>query len=492
MRHFINFLFFFCSSVVAAQGLNYSVNIHAGGHIIASYPANDVDSVTFSLLPQDVLDNLAAFNDTTLAYIKENYPPSMEITEGFISQHAQTVRIMRDEEAIALVKLGEPVKIAQAENEEAWGYFQFPIIFRAGNGNLIVYWQMQADSHAAYGGDGYDYLMSKDEGETWEILDREYYRRGRGMFEYPNGNVLQVYTPASKDINSYEDFPSPVNTEAIGGYDFFMESQLPSELQGVYFHYWSSQTGDTALIHSALHDSGYLRYAINGSMPIVWWGNVKSLSDSTLVAGTYPGYYQNSEGLVMKSAVSFYKSVDAGYNWQIIGKIHYLDNDNYDSNIYDGGEGYSEPTFEVLRDGRFLCVMRTGGFSPMYKAFSADGGQHWTTPEPFTPNGVRPSLFLLGNGILTLASGRPGLQLRFSIDGNGEVWTEPIEMLPFMDENGNFATSSSKRETCGYPSILQVDEKTFYLVYSDFKTKNDNGDERKAIMFRKVEVIKRW
>ena len=57
-----------------------------------------------------------------------------------------------------------------------------------------------------------------------------------------------------------------------------------------------------------------------------------------------------------------------------------------------------------------------------------------------------------------------------------------------MDDKGNFNIWGA---TCGYPSILQVNDNTFYIVYSDFKTKDESGEIRKSIMFRKIEVIKR-
>ena len=127
----------------------------------------------------------------------------------------------------------------------------------------------------------------------------------------------------------------------------------------------------------------------------------------------------------------------------------------------------------------------------MYKTVSKDGGVNWTAPVVFAPNGVNPNLLLLNNGTLCVASGRPGLQLRFNIDGDGEFWTEPIEMMPFMDANGNYIRDASVRYTCGYFSYLIYDDNSFYIVYSDFKKKDSNGEERKAIMFRKVEVVRK-
>lgn len=122
--------------------------------------------------------------------------------------------------------------------------------------------------------------------------------------------------------------------------------------------------------------------------------------------------------------------------------------------------------------------------TPMLKSFSYDNGRTWTVPEPFTPNGVDPNLLLLQNGVLVLASGRPGVQLRFSFDGKGDSWSEPLDLIPFMHEDGSYNTNVS----CSYPAILAETANSFYLVYTDFTRKNDKGEQRKTILFRKILV----
>lgn len=98
-----------------------------------------------------------------------------------------------------------------------------------------------------------------------------------------------------------------------------------------------------------------------------------------------------------------------------------------------------------------------------------------------------PRLMLLKNGVLVLVSGRPGVQIRFSLDGTGHVWTEPIEMISFMNDDGTFQHDVS----CGYASIIEVNDDTFYIVYSDFTTKDSEGQTRKAIWFREVTVTRK-
>src|SRR5699024_1003805 len=101
--------------------------------------------------------------------------------------------------------------------------------------------------------------------------------------------------------------------------------------------------------------------------------------------------------------------------------------------------------FITLEDGTFLCVVRTTdgfGKSPMYLATSHDEGKTWSVPEVFTGAGVLPQLLLLDNGIIALSSGRPGVQLRFALSSDPEEWTEPFEMLPWVENEATLKNVS--------------------------------------------------
>lgn len=416
--------------------------------------------------------------------IQEEYTPNLTISEGLVSQTAETIIVKRNNRIAAKVKLGKPVIVAQAEQEEKWGFFQFPNIGKASDGTLIVSWHMREDSHETYGKIGRKYtpMMSTDGGKTWRPQDKDYFAPARGYNGLlNNGRILQVVTPQSKDIRDYKTFPDAV--AKIGRRSFYKITELPDELQGVYLQY-IGEGSSYPIIHAKLYDPGSLRYTIDHLMPLVWWGNIVQLADSSLVAGVYPCIYQSGLGNVTRSSVSFFRSTDGGLSWKVTGRIPCQADGILDKR---GENEFSEPTFESLADSTFICVMRSGSASPMYKTFSVDRGKTWTKPVPFTPNGVNPKVMRLGNGVLVLASGRPGVQLRFSLDGDGQVWTEPIEMLPFAS---SIEKNDVPEATCGYANIIAADNDSFYIVYSDFKMKNKYGEYRKAIMAREVKVIK--
>lgn len=411
----------------------------------------------------------------------------LTIREGIVSKNSQ--RIVLNENGIkATVKLGCPVMIAQAEQEEEWGYFQFPSIGRADDGTLIVGWSMSEDSHKAYGVKSKrqaTLMMSKNGGRTWRPEDKKYFAiRGSYKVEMSNRDVIQVTNPSSKDISSYKHFPKSVGSRK--GMKFYRHNDLPEDLQGIYFYHWDESEKKASNFHAKLEDENALRYAIDGIMPVVWWGDIKELEDHSLLAGIYPYYYLDENNGVSLSAVAFYQSKDEGNSWNFVGKIPFhisdIDTTNKNNNV-----GYQEPSFEVLKDSTLMCVMRTGNTSPMYKAFSNNLGKTWTTPEPFTPNGVKPRSFKLKNGVLVLVSGRPGIQVRFNLDGTGKNWTEPVDMIHFMKPNGGYQWDVS----CGYASVIEVDDNSFYLTYSDFTTKDKNGEIRKSIWGRKITIKKK-
>lgn len=436
-------------------------------------------SLLIFLLPFFLLGCGTSFRECVYLEPEHRYD-SIEIHKSIVSQHAQRINYKRAGKSLAIIELSEPVMVAMAEQEEPWGYFQFPSIGLSSHGILQVSWQMSEDSQYSYGKLSLREnkpMISKDGGKTWQPQDNSYQFRMRGyQVEMSSGLKLQVSTPSVKDVKSYNSFPRSVGES--GSSSFYREDQLPEELRGVYFNY-EGKNGSTR-IHALLNDPGLLRGATDGQMPIVWWGDIKEMADHSLIAGIYPTRYLNKNGVVSESGVSFYHSKDSGKSWDILSRIPY--NEDGITEI-KGDRRFDEPTFEILSDSTLICVLRTGSASPLCKTFSYDKGLTWTKPVPFTPNGVKPSLLMLKNGVLVLTSGRPGVQVRFSFDG-GRVWTDAIDMIPYSQEGGPFAVS------CGYVAIIDADYDSFYIAYSDFTTKNDKGDKRKSIWIRKIRVNK--
>ena len=149
----------------------------------------------------------------------------------------------------------------------------------------------------------------------------------------------------------------------------------------------------------------------------------------------------------------FVRSRDNGRSFEYLSHIPpELDGEPF------GPEGFNEPTLARLPDGELLCVLRTGGASPLHQVRSADGGRTWSTPVSLGWPGAKPALRRLGNGALACSSGRgkyghPQVtHVLFSIDGRGECWE-----TPFVFHTG---------PGCSYTSSLERNG-LLYVAYSD-------------------------
>ena len=100
------------------------------------------------------------------------------------------------------------------------------------------------------------------------------------------------------------------------------------------------------------------------------------------------------------------------------------------------GEGFTEPSLLHLGEGRLVCVMRTGHFTPLYASWSGDWGKTWTEPV-YTglDRGCDPTLLKLRDGRVLLSYGERfpagthlqprerGALVRFAISENeGKTW----------------------------------------------------------------------
>ncbi len=382
------------------------------------------------------------------------------------------------------VQISEPSVVSVAKEPLGWGYHQFPSIARWDDGRIAVTYSLSADAAESYGKSGGGMLVSSDGGKTWQPPSG---KPGVSGLLLPNGDWISVSTPIpyqEKDLS----LPKPVGIigESYGSSKMTMYrlSELQPKLATIRISRLKNGANKRVVEHAWLDDPQALRYTLRGIFPIVWWGDVHIAADDSLVAGIYPGYRVRDDGTMDdKDGVFFYRSTDFGHSWKIQGRIPY----QYDLKADPKGDkrgGFTEPAYMTLKDGSFLCVMRVTdgqGIGPMYASWSSDLGKTWTKPKAFTPNGVLPKLLRLENGMLVLASGRPGVQLRFSADGKGKKWSEPFDLVPISSDNVS-------ADTCGYTSLVATGPDTFLIAYSHFKHLNENGEPRKAILVREVQV----
>jgi hypothetical protein len=410
---------------------------------------------------------------------------AMISTEGINSYTATTVNYKRQNKSILNIQLNEPVTISVASKPEKWGYFQFPNIGIKQDGSLQAKWNMTRDAIEAYGDTNSGSANSKDGGKTWHMQEKA---ETTGGILLPNGDKLEIVNPKPIKVNDLtlpKTVGNGLENYRKSNFTFYRLHDLPESRQGVFFSRLKKGETEWKEEHASLNDPKAARYSLAGLVPVVWWGDMHIASDGSVIAGVYPGFLIGEDGLAdPRSGVFFYRSTDNGHSWTIQGRIPYAGDMAADSKA-DKRMGFTEPGFEILSDGTFLCVMRTtdgAGNGPMYASYSKDMGKTWTNPKAITATGVLPRLVQLDNGVTVLASGRPGVQLRFSVNGKDGKWTDPFEMLPYSIEQNVLDV------TCGYTGLLATGKDRFLLIYSDFKYKTEDKNIRKAIKVREVIV----
>lgn len=410
-------------------------------------------------------------------------PLPIAFNRGIPAYTAALINYRRVNHNLYSIQLDEPVVVSVADKPEKWGFFQFPHIGLKADGSLQVKWNMKNDAMSAYGMDNSGLANSADEGKTWQIQTST---ATIADVVLPNGDQLAIETP--KPINiEHLNMPKPILTSSAGNTytkevsSYYKLNELPADCQAVYLKRLKKGETEWKDEKALLTDPNAARHSTGGLLPVIWWGDMHVANDGSLIAGVYPGAFVNDAGkLVPKSNVFFYRSIDGGHSWNIQGRVIYQADTLADANGTKRS-GFSEPAFEILHDGTFVCIARTtdgNGNGPMYASYSKDMGKTWTTPKAFSANGVLPQLLQLKNGILVLSSGRPGVQLRFA--AGGKSWTDPFEMLPYATEKDQVS--------CGYTGLMPLGDNDFLLVYSDFNYKNTVGEIRKAIKVRQVTV----
>lgn len=413
---------------------------------------------------------------------------------GIPAIHQTTVDYRRNGKTELTIELKEPDVIVVADKPQGWGYYQFPTISRLKDGALHAEWSMHLDAIQSYGSNAVGSAISTDGGKTWQpgVPDSSQITG----YTLPNGDMIKVSDPVPIEVSKL-DMPAPLGKTDFKyrktNFTFYRIHDLPEGRNGVYIKRLVKGQSRWKLEHASLYDPQGVRHSSKDLVPVVWWGDIHTMTDGSLLAGIYPGYYIKDNGELDKQiGVVFYRSTDEGRSWKIQSRIPFTPDTRIDS-IAKDRIGFTEPAYEVLSDGSLLCVIRSAdgdgvtngvGNGPMYASRSMDMGNTWTKPEVIAPAGALPRLLRLENGVTVLSAGRPGIQLRFSKTGLNDSWTDPFEMLPY----DSHSLQEQYLVTCGYTGLLATGPNRFLMIYSDFRYKNATNENRKAIKVREVIV----
>jgi len=397
-----------------------------------------------------------------------------------------TIKMTQEEVDGLEVRLSEPVVIARSRPRETrWGYHQFPAISRLPDGRIVVTYNGGPDRDDFYGRPGPAYVSS-DQGVTWTEYgpDDPLLTVSHSVIsEVNDGDYLCVPMSSSMDIEK-EGVKLPQVSGKMHVYNEVLLYRLKEcseeiqnymrKLPGVR---WSSKekrwrreevTWDTkdALVRTRKSDHvlprPYLDNRILRLDGLLYYADFHL--NHLLPDGSHPKNY----------ATWLMVSRDNGRSWDRQAVIA------YDTS---GELMMGEPCLTHTADGGLACVIRCAHHEqkPMLITYSADKGKTWEEPKQFYDFGVMPQAMLLGNKVMALSFGRPGVYLMFSPDGSGKRWTDPVSVVPGDRRNVS-------GHSCGYTRMLALDDNSFLLAYSDFKAINSEGEACKAIAVRKIEV----
>ena len=197
------------------------------------------------------------------------------------------------------------------------------------------------------------------------------------------------------------------------------------------------------------------------------------------------------------------KSNDQGRTWRYFSQIAGPDD------VPDSPEGPDEGSLVQLADGDLMCVMRVGfnRGEPLARCYSSDGGKTWSKVDRLPAYSVAPRLHRLQNGVIVLATGRPGLFLWLSNDPRGESW-HPVDLLAhhnatldqphhiFPGEGypgaGAFDSAKHGDQTTAYMDLLEISPNRLLLAYdrvpNGWNPVPPDSDERNRIYLLNIDV----
>jgi hypothetical protein len=339
------------------------------------------------------------------------------------------------------VVVGEPRLVA-----EDIGHVWFPRIARYADGTLIEIHSVQPDAEdIIVMGSGV--CLSHDNGQTW-------------------GDSYQV---------AYNLGIKAAGAQQMVGTSFRPFADPPDQQRRVVAHYLVFDHGGRRHVTEswAAHVGGFprdLQLSPNlGKRGRAWPLLIALHNKSTVALGndTLATAYLKYEGDAFYTTVALVSS-DLGRNWRYLAQIAGPD-------AFTGmSEGPCEADLTQLANGDIMCVMRTGSGSawPLCRSYSSDGGKTWSTADRLPAWSVDPTLRRLQNGVVALATGRPGIYLWAASDERATDWQQ-IDVLAHHNASAGASwqiplTSGAPGDiyqTTAYTDMVEVTPNHLVLVY---------------------------
>ncbi len=406
------------------------------------------------------------------------------------------------------VIIGEPIIVAQSTTEPVFrGGYQDPQL-RQKDGVLYLNFNGRKDCHADHGKeDRNPTYRSADGGKTWERATNEDWIAA--MPPLPNGDIFQIREGSvlrePLNLPPLPDHRKGFKTCANRGDVYTLEELRPYLGEAVTntFKAWRIPAGTTAPVEEigVLHQDrlpfvkyqeNLVRYGVGGCQTIA--GKVVADNNGALWT-TIHGPLVREDGTlaVGYECMHFYRSDDNGRSFTDAACLVY--DPALNPPAAKDVEGFLECAFEILEDGTFFVILRTGSLHPFdistddnpipkcYMTRSHDQGKTWEPFEEFYDYGVQPRMVRLGCGTTVMTSGRPGVYIRTSDDLQLREWNDviPVLTVPTAEVYERYYYY-----TCSNNALVAYDDHTAFLAYSDFTLTTPDGQPAKSIVVRKI------
>ena len=345
-----------------------------------------------------------------------------EPTTQSVGSDEKTWKVARAVELKGMsVSLSEPVLVARSK-----GFLWFPTLVQTAGGDLMAIFSDQNDTHhrhwtsvVSWSGNG---------GVTWTDPQPALY--GENPLRLENGNQLLL---------PYALFPRDGGMGAEHQLIPKGKRELRVIESGVIVTGWPRPDQPT---NPKIGRSGFM-----------FNGRAISLTDGGYLTTLY-GHFKGTKRYSLVVA----ESQDA-VHWKVRSIIA-----NEQCKL-KGRDGPCEAALGRLKDGRVMCVFRMQSDEPYGQAFSNDEGKTWTEAIAMSgPFSVQPSLMVMGDGVIALSGGRPGLFVWFNLDGTGKDWQQ-VDLQAHHNASLVDEPIKASSHTSSYTEIVAVDDRHLLCIY---------------------------
>ena len=385
------------------------------------------------------------------------------------------------------LEIGEPVVVTQgAIGDNAWGHYQFPGLSYTLDGNILATWNYTSDTID-------DYVntvrkkVSTDGGLTWS--DDASLCSVSNKFQMSNGKYFAGFESANAHEATWQKEYEPAHTWGTnGGYKLYFAEDMPKNEDTTVWGYEYDPVTDTKekfectinWPHAALTEFPGSKIYPMTQMFALNQDNIIIVDGVMYLAMYFYGFYSYSatreyavDRFCQYYSTYIFSSEDNGRTWNFLSQFMPSPNIRFT-------EGLCEPNLNVMPNGNFMILMRSGGNSPSYWSYSTNQGKSWKSIKKFDDIGVLPQMVTLDCGVSIATYGRPYMRICATSDPTGKTWQNPQTFDLYSGQNNT---------SCYYTDLLALDDTHALWIYSDFQYPNADGVLVKSIITRVITVV---